>query len=266
MRRIQSPIVNESATLKLDLAAGTLSVVVLADSAVEHSRADFHNRVMFAAPLLSAMTLGSSATARKDSSANLAHVAAILGGLAGSSFHVINVMKREGGLSWLNLFYGAPLGAPLGLTFAGLFGLAGDRARHSRTSPSFARLLGAAAALGLAGTAIEAALMHFRGAFHNKLMYLPVLIPPAAAAMLAKDVIRNRRAKTSVAALRAVVVLGFGGAVLHTLAVEREMGGWKNWTQNVHAAPPIPAPPAFTAMALAGLAALELMDDGRSAV
>ena len=45
---------SENASRKLDLAAGTLSVVVLADSATEHYRGDFHNRVMFAAPLLSA--------------------------------------------------------------------------------------------------------------------------------------------------------------------------------------------------------------------
>lgn len=256
----------QSATRKLDLAAGTLSVVVLADSAVEHLRGQFHNQVMFAAPLLSAMTLGSSITARKNSSAPLAHIAATLGGLIGNGFHVINVIKREGGLSWLNLFYGAPIAAPLGLTFAGLFGLAADRVRHKRATRSFARILGAAAALGLAGTAIEAAMLHFRGAFHNKLMYLPVLIPPAAAVMLAGDVLRNRPAKASRAALHTVVVLGFGGALLHTLAVQREMGGWKNWTQNVFAAPPIPAPPSFTAMALAGLAALELMNDARSAV
>lgn len=236
-------------------------MVVLTDSGAEHFRGDFHNRVMFAAPLLSAMTLASSLTARNESAANVPHVAAMLGGLVGTGFHAFNVLKREGGASWLNLFYGAPVAAPLGLTFAGLFGFAADRVRHSRSGSPFARLLGAAAALGLAGTAIEAAMLHFRGAFHNKLMYLPVLIPPAAAAMLARDVIGDRPRTSTRRALRAVVLLGFGGAALHTLAVQREMGGWRNWTQNVHAAPPIPAPPSFTAMALAGLAALELMSD-----
>jgi hypothetical protein len=260
---VRIPAVKQTASRKLNLAAGTLSVVVLADSAAEHYRGDFHNRVMFAAPLLSAMTLGTSVTARKGSTASLPHAAAMVGGLVGTTFHVVNVIQREGGLSWLNLFYGAPVAAPLGLTFAGLFGLAADRVRESPTSASFARLLATAAALGLAGTAIEAAMLHFRGAFHNKLMYLPVLIPPAAAAMLAKDVIRNRPARSSRVALRAVVALGAGGALLHTLAVRREMGGWRNWTQNLHAAPPIPAPPSFTAMALAGLAALELMDASR---
>ena len=34
---------------------------------------------------------------------------------------------------------------------------------------------------------------------------------------------------------------------------------WRNWRQNILAGPPIPAPPAFTGLALAGLGALILM-------
>ena len=248
----------------LNLAAGTLSVVVLADSAVEHYRGGFYNRVMFAAPLLSSMTLATSIASRERSAATPAHLLAVAGGIIGTGFHLLNVVKREGGVSWLNFFYGAPLGAPLGLTFAGLFGLAADHVRRSKRLP--ARMLAASTAIGLAGTAGEAALLHFRGAFHNKLMYLPVTIPPLAAIVLAKDAIRARPARSTRLLLRAAVAIGFGGSLLHALAVQREMGGWKNWTQNMHAAPPIPAPPAFSAMALAGLAALDLMRDARRKV
>ncbi len=256
-------VVTKYARRNLDLAAGTLSVVVLADSAVEHSRGGFYNRVMFAAPLLSSMTLATSMAAQERSTATPAHLLAVAGGLIGTGFHLLNVIRREGRLSWLNLFYGAPIAAPLGLTFAGLFGLAADHVRRSRQLPFFARALAMSTAAGLAGTAGEAALLHFRGSFHNKLMYLPVTIPPLGAVALARDAIRARSARSTRLLLRAAVAMGIGGSVLHTLAVQREMGGWKNWTQNIHAAPPIPAPPAFTAMALAGLAALELMDDER---
>jgi hypothetical protein len=252
-----------SARRNLDLAAGTLSVVVLADSAVEHSRTRFHNQVMFAAPLLSSMTLATSMSVRERSAAVPGHLLAVAGGMIGTGFHFFNVIKREGRLSWLNLFYGAPVAAPLALTYAGLFGLAADHLRRSRPSTTFSRALAMIAAAGLAGTAAEAALLHFRGAFHNKLMYLPVTIPPLAALALAKDAVRGRRASSTRLLLRMAVALGAGGVVLHTLAMQREMGGWRNWKQNIHAAPPIPAPPAFTAMALAGLAALELMDDDR---
>ena len=34
--------------------------------------------------------------------------------------------------------------------------------------------------LGLLGTVGEAALLHFRGAYHNPFMVVPVTLPPAA--------------------------------------------------------------------------------------
>src|SRR5688572_29868534 len=114
---------------------------------------------MFAAPLLSSMTLATSLTSRSGSGATPAHVLAIAGGLIGTGFHLFNVVKREGRLSWLNLFYGAPIAAPLGLTFAGLFGLGADHVRRTRRLPFFARALAAGTAIGLAGTAGEAALL-----------------------------------------------------------------------------------------------------------
>jgi len=61
--------------------------------------------------------------------------------------------------------------------------------------------------------------------------------------------------------LRFTALLGFVGAGFHVIGVARNMGGWRNWTQNVLNGPPIPAPPSFTGLALAGLAALGLMED-----
>jgi len=42
--------------------------------------------------------------------------------------------------------------------------------------------------------------------------------------------------------------------------VQRQMGGWRNWRQNVLNGPPIPAPPSFTGLSLAGLAVLALLE------
>ena len=47
----------------------------------------------------------------------------------------------------------------------------------------------------------------------------------------------------------------------HAYGVSRNMGGWRNWSQNVLNGPPLPAPPSFTGLALAGLAALSLIED-----
>ena len=44
------------------------------------------------------------------------------------------------------------------------------------------------------GTAAEAALLHFRGAFHNPAMLLPVTVPPAAAALLGAAAVGDGRA------------------------------------------------------------------------
>jgi hypothetical protein len=38
------------------------------------------------------------------------------------------------------------------------------------------------------------------------------------------------------------------------------MGGWRNWRQNVLSGPPLPAPPAFAGLSVAGLAALRLIE------
>jgi hypothetical protein len=52
-----------------------------------------------------------------------------------------------------------------------------------------------------------------------------------------------------------------GGVGFHIFGVSRNMGGWRNWSQNVLNGPPLPAPPSFTGLALAGLAALSLIED-----
>ena len=39
---------------------------------------------------------------------------------------------------------------------------------------------------------------------------------------------------------------------LHAYGISRNMGGWRNWSQNLLNGPPLPAPPSFTGLALAG--------------
>jgi hypothetical protein len=53
--------------------------------------------------------------------------------------------------------------------------------------------------------------------------------------------------------------VGLIGSLFHAWGVQRNMGGWRNWSQNVLNGPPLPAPPSFTGLALAGLAALGLL-------
>jgi hypothetical protein len=113
------------------------------------------------------------------------------------------------------------------------------------------------------GTVGEAALLHFRGAFQNPFMWLPVSLPPIGAVLLGKAALEREAPQRRPLArgwLGATALLGIAGVGFHIFGVSRAMGGWRNWRQTVIDGPPIPAPPAFTALSIAGLAALALLD------
>ncbi len=264
------------AAQRLNRAAGMLAASVLADSAVEHYRGTFHNSAMVT-PLVSAsLSLAASVHGHGDGRAaphrarDTAYLLAGLAGLAGTCFHVYNVGKQVGGFSWQNLFYAAPLGAPAALTLSGALGFLSERVRDTPpgTSPTIAglpagRAVAATTSVGLLGTVAEVGLLHFRGAFQNPFMYAPVTVPPVAAALIGAAAVgrTGTRRPWTRRWLRFTAALGYIGAAFHVRGVARQMGGWRNWSQNLLNGPPIPAPPAFTGLALAGLAALGLMDD-----
>ncbi len=255
-------------------AAALLATSVLADSAIEHYRGAFENPGMYTPLVTSALTLlagtqgAASGSTRAQRARDGAYATAAAVGTVGAGFHAYNIAKRPGGVSWLNLFYAAPFGAPLALSLAGVLGLAADRLRLTARGTA-ARLLGlpagralaALASVGLGGTVGEAGLLHFRGAFQNPFMWLPVTVPPVAAALLAEAAARGggSRQRLARAWLAATALLGIGGMGFHAYGVSRAMGGWRNWSQNLVDGPPLPAPPSFSALAIAGLSALSLM-------
>lgn len=277
---LRDPLYADRATVtaarRLNRAAGTLAVSVLGDSAVEHYRGSFKNKAMFTPLIVSALTIATSLHGNSDSRP-AAHwlrdgiyALAAATGFVGTGFHIYNVGKRTGRFSWQNLFYGAPLGAPFAILLSGLVGFCSERVRDTSRwkVPTIFRLpagrtMAAVIGAGLLGTAGEAGLMHFRGAFHNPLMMLPVTLPPVGAALLASAAAGppGRNLRFTRWWMRLLTVMGFAGVGLHVYGVSRNMGGWRNWSQNVLNGPPIPAPPSFAGLALAGLAALGLMDD-----
>lgn len=217
---------------------------------------------MFVAPLVSAAVLVSSTRAaiRGDDGRTLRTAVlagSVLTGLVGFGFHLVNTSRRVGGFSSsTNILYGAPIAAPLAATLAGVLGIAASNPRLVD-----GRSVAALAAVGLVGTSVEAGALHFRGAFQNPAMYAPVVVPPAAAAVLAGAAFTGSPAARRVARtlLHVTGWLGIAGSCLHAWGVHRRMGGWHNWRQTVLAGPPLPAPPAFTGLSLAGLAALDLL-------
>jgi hypothetical protein len=268
--------VTHIAARQLNNSAGLLAFSLLADSAVEHYRGSFENRAMYAPLLAALLTLGASLFGTIDAGqqrhamrGGIYAIAASVG-LAGLGFHAYNILKRPGGLSWLNLFYAAPIGAPMALALAGLLGRGAEQVRDAAVGQQdtllgvpAGRLLAGVTAAGLLGTVGEAALLHFRGAFHNPAMFLPVSVPPVASALLGAAALYPGRRLRGLARpwLRLTALLGFAGVGFHAYGVSRNMGGWRNWSQNVLNGPPLPAPPSFTGLALAGLAALSLIEE-----
>jgi len=264
------------AARRMNRAAGLIATSVLTDSAIEHYRGSFHNKAMITPLVTSALSLIVSAHGNADRRPvahgvrDSVYLAAALTGLVGTCFHIFNISKKPGGFSWQNLFYSAPIGAPMALVLSGAMGFLAERVRDTKPGlaptiggVSAGRAVAAATSVGLLGTVAEAGLLHFRGAYHDPFMYLPVTIPPFTAALIGGAALgrtRQRRPMTRFW-LRLTAVLGFAGAAFHAIGVARNMGGWRNWTQNVLNGPPIPAPPSFTGLALAGLAALGLMED-----
>lgn len=264
------------AARRLNRAAGTLAASVLADSSVEHYRGSFKNKAMFTPLIVSALTLATSLHGTADMRPvahrvrDTTYLLAAASGLIGTGFHIYNVGKKVGGFSWQNFFYAAPIGAPMAILLSGLLGFCSERVRESEpgTRPEIfempaGRTMAAVIGAGLLGTTSEAGLLHFRGAFHNPFMMLPVTLPPVGALLLGSAAAAGPGREHRVARwwMRLLAAMGVAGIGFHAYGVSRNMGGWRNWSQNILNGPPLPAPPSFAGLALAGLAALGLMED-----
>jgi hypothetical protein len=116
-------------------------------------------------------------------------------------------------------------------------------------------------AVSLLGTAAEAGLLHFRGAFQNPAMYAPVIIPPLAALSIGAAALTPRAVPVAEPLLKATAVLGIAGPIFHAYGIHRNMGGWRNWSQMILQGPPLPAPPAFLGIAAAGLGILPALGE-----
>lgn len=271
---VNAPSATVTAARQLNRAAGALAGSVLLDSAMEHYRGEFHNRAMWVPLVTSSLSIAASVHGRTDFRheahpvRDVVYAVAGLAGVIGTGFHLYNVTKQVGGFSWQNVFYRAPLGAPAAMSLSGLIGFLSERLRDNQPgrTPMIAgvdagRVVAGLTGVSLLGTTAEAGLLHFRGAFHNPAMILPVTMPPIAAALLVRAAMAPRGVQRPASRrwLGATAVMGVAGVALHAYGVSRGMGGWRNWRQNAFSGPPVPAPPAFTGLALAGMAALAML-------
>lgn len=259
---------------RLNHGSASLAASVLLDSAVEHYRGGFYNPAMVTPLVTSLVALVASLHGAGDTvqqrhrNRDAVFMLTAATGIIGTGFHIYNILKKPGGLRWQNVFYSGPLGAPAAIGLSGMFGLLAERVRDTppQKDPELlghpaGRMLSLATAVSLLATSAEAWLLHFRGAFHDPAMFLPVTMPPAGAALLVQAALgapRKKRLFTRVW-LGLTALMGLVGMGFHVFGVSRAMGGWRNWRQNMVDGPPIPAPLSFVGLSLAGLAALALM-------
>ncbi len=266
--------------------AALLATSVLADSAMEHYKGSYQKPEMTIAPPAAAITLV-TAVATALSSRLLGckaaiFSAAIVTGMVGTGFHARNILRRTGGLTLNNVFYRAPFGAPAALALAGAGGIGSVLAQRAstrrtgadtgargvrnmvqarmRAGKGMARLT----ASGLFGLTAEVGLLHFRGSFHNPLMWAPIVCLPASGIAMLTVGDEPRLSKPSANraarwALGTTSFLAIAGTGLHACGVGRGMGGWRNWTQNLFAGPPVAAPTSLAGIALLGFSALDLL-------
>ena len=244
-----------------------LAASVVLDSSIEHFQGNYLNRAMYLAPTIGAATMATALSGQASHPLGTAIFGAGMAvGVTGLGFHFFNIAKRPGGVCWNNIFYAAPFAAPGALALSGLFGIVAGVVHRMRQKPrrqqiEFAQGLAYTVSACMLVTASEAWVLHFRGAYHDPFMYLPVTIVPATAAALAFA--GAKQSQTSFKAARwmlnATALLGVVGVGFHAFGVHRNMGGWRNWSQMLFQGPPLPAPPSFTGLSIAGLGALNLL-------
>jgi hypothetical protein len=146
----------------------------------------------------------------------------------------------------------------LGAALSALPALPGSRGRAAQERAE--RTLHLGAGFLSAALAADTAAELFRGSSGNQAILAPLVGAPlsVAAGVLgaAAAAPRSLPRMPVRAALWLTAAIGATGVGLHIYGVSRDMGGWRNWSENA----PLSAPPGFLGLALMGMAALALMD------
>ena len=121
-----------------------------------------------------------------------------------------------------------------------------------------ARLLRLGLTMGIPPLWYELTLLHFRGAFQSRFMWVPVVSLPAVlaggvASGLKKDEPRSRDTLRPFAWL--MTIIGTFGTLFHLRGIARQMGGFYNWKYNAVTGPPFPAPIQVALFGLLGAVA-----------
>ncbi len=258
----------------LNVVAGLMAVLVMTDAFVGHYRSGFAVKAQYVPFVVGSLVVGASVlTVIMPGQRWVLQLLwsvgllAVVAGLVGAGYHhYYGITSKPGGYGWLlhHLMYHAPPLAPLALSAVGALamvaaeGLLGGKTMFGLPLQVVALVV---VAVTLVGAALQATLLHYRGAFNNPLMYAPLTTPLLAAAAVAWLIAtRANVALTSVSVLLwATFLVGFVGLGMHLRGFDRMMGGLRVALPNVLEGPAMTAPALFTGFAAAGLAALYLL-------
>lgn len=260
--------------LWLNVLAGLMSVLVMVDAFIGHYRSGFAVRAQYA-PLASGgaiLVAAVMAAIAPDQQWVLqvlfvTGIVGVLAGVIGVGFHhYYGITTKPGGYRWLlhHLMYHAPQLAPLSLSAVGALAVVaaqGLRGSDDVVGIPLQIATLTVVAVTLVGASFQAAILHYRGAFNNPLMYAPLTTPVLAAAAVPWLIAtRGRLALVVVTVLlTATFVIGFVGVGMHLRGFDRMMGGLRLPLQNVLDGPAMTAPALFSGFAAAGIAALYLL-------
>ena len=269
-----TPFIGLSPFQWIALVVVYLTLLIIAEAFVGHYRRGFALRAQYA-PFVSGGLLSATALvtifAPWFSPANvalqLAGWLAIVSGFVGFGFHhYYGIAKKPGGHNWLlhYLMYSAPALAPLGLTITGMLALITARGLANQSNISGINLRTAlliSLAIAIAGATLQATILHYRGAFNNPVMFVPLIVP-VPAIMLA--VLMIVRPNALVGLLFTIVlwltfIMGFVGLGMHLRGYGRQMGGLYVTVFNVLEGPAVAAPALFTGFAAVGLVVVYLL-------
>ncbi|NUO62672.1 MAG: hypothetical protein HOQ12_16325 [Gemmatimonadaceae bacterium] len=191
----------------------------------------------------------------------------VLTGIVGAGYHhYYGITSKPGGYGWLlhHLMHHAPPLAPFALSAVGALAVlvaTGLRGSGAVLGVPLRTAALCVVAVTLAGAALQATLLHYRGAFNNPLMYAPLTTPVLSAAAVPWLILtRGRWALLSVTVLfEATFLIGFVGLGMHLRGFDRMMGGLRVALPNVLDGPAMTAPALFSGFAAAGLTALYLL-------
>lgn len=256
------------------LLAAATTLLLLADAFAGHYRSGFALRAQYAPFLSGGLLIVSAATACVAPHAAWANTflrgtgwLAVGSGIVGFGFHhYYGVAKKPGGYGWLlhYLMYGAPQLAPLALSWTGALALVAARGLAGETSffgLNLRAALFALVAAALAGAVLQAAILHYRGAFNNPAMYAPLTAPALAVVACAWAAIAPGEVALTVLAplLWLTMLIGFAGLGMHLRGFGRQMGGLYVTVFNWLEGPPAWAPALFTGFAAVGLVTVHLL-------